>query len=155
MPISTPATQALDRLSISYHIFVHTHPPQSLEQAARERGQNSTQVVRSILFRGGKGDFFLTLMAGPGQISWQKLRRHLGVSRISLATEEEVQRVTGYAVGTVSPFGIPGPLRTLVDESVLTPGERSLGSGVLGAAIILSSGELSRALGKFEIGQFC
>ena len=60
-------------------------------------------------------------MAGPGQISWRKLRAHLGVSRISMATEEEVLAVTGYAVGTVSPLGLAHPIRILADMRYFHP----------------------------------
>ena len=155
MPTSTPATRTLDLLSISYHAFEHSHPPESLEQAARERGQTPGQIIRSILFRYEKEKFFLTLVAGPGQISWRKLRAHLGVSRISMATENEVLAVTGYAVGTVSPLGLPRPLRILADVSVFHPQEISLGSGARGVAIIMKSEDLQWALGKIEVGQFC
>jgi Cys-tRNA(Pro) deacylase len=155
MLISTPATQALDLLSVPYRVFEHLHPPESIEEAARERGQTPDQIIRSILFRYEKVNYFLVLMAGPGQISWRKLRAHLGISRISMATEGEVLAVTGYAVGTVSPFGLPHSIRILADISIFALQEISLGSGVRGVAIILKSADLQRALGKIEVGQFC
>jgi Cys-tRNA(Pro)/Cys-tRNA(Cys) deacylase len=155
MSISTLATQTLDLLCVPYRLFEHPHPPESIEQAARERGQTPGQIIRSILFRYEKENFFLTLMAGPGQISWRKLRAHLGVSRISMASEGEVLAVTGYGVGMVSPLGLPRPIRILADASVFQPEEVSLGSGVRGVAIIMKSADLQRALGKIEVGQFC
>jgi Cys-tRNA(Pro)/Cys-tRNA(Cys) deacylase len=154
MPASTPATQALDLLAIPYRLFEHHHPPESLDQAALERKQAPDQVIRSILFRYGGDKFFLALMAGPGQLSWRKLRLHLGVSRISMATESEVMQVTGYAVGTVSPFGLPHPTRILADGSVFKMEEVSLGSGIRGTAIILKSDDIQRVLGKVEIDDF-
>jgi Cys-tRNA(Pro)/Cys-tRNA(Cys) deacylase len=155
MPVSTPATRALDQSSIPYRIFQHQNLPESLELAARERGQVPEQIIRSILFRYAKDQFFLTLVAGPGQISWRKLRAHLGVTRISMASEEQVLTVTGYAVGTVSPFGAPSPLRILCDVNVFKPVEISLGCGLREVAIIMRSADLQRALGKIELGQFC
>jgi prolyl-tRNA editing enzyme YbaK/EbsC (Cys-tRNA(Pro) deacylase) len=155
MRISTPATQALDLFSVPYRIFVHPHPPISIEQAARERGQTPGQIIRSILFRYEKTNFFLTLVAGPEQISWRKLRAHLDVSRISMATECEVLTVTGYAVGTVSPLGLLLPIRILADVSVFMPEEISIGCGALGVAIIMKSADLQRFLGKIDVGQFC
>jgi Cys-tRNA(Pro)/Cys-tRNA(Cys) deacylase len=154
MTVATPATRSLELLGISYRIFEHPQPPTSLEDAAGQRGQAPEQVIRSILFKCHKEDFFLTLMAGPGQISWRKLRRHMGVSRISMATEEEVLVVTGYPVGAVSPLGLPRPLRILADASVFRLQEISLGSGVRGVAIIMTSADLQQALGKVEIGIF-
>ena len=155
MSASTLAIQTLDLLSIPYRLFEHPHPPESIEQAAHERGQIPGQIIRSILFRYEKKNFFLTLMAGPGQISWRKLRIHLGISRISMASEGEVLAVTGCAVGTVSPLGLQRPIRILADVSVFKPEEVSFGSGVRGVAIIMKSTDLQRALGNIEVGQFC
>jgi len=154
MSPATPATHSLDLLGIPYRLFTHAQPPASLEEAARQRGQEPDQVIRSILFKCHGQDFFLALMAGPGQISWRKLRKHLGVSRISMASEKEVLAVTGYAVGAVSPLGLPQPLLTLADASVFHPEQISLGSGVRGVAIIMKPSDLLRALGKMEIGAF-
>jgi prolyl-tRNA editing enzyme YbaK/EbsC (Cys-tRNA(Pro) deacylase) len=153
--ISTPAMSTLDGLSVPYRVFEHLHQPESLEQAASERGQSPGQIIRSILFRLQKDSFFLTLAAGPIQISWRKLRAHLGVSRISMASEDEVLAVTGYAVGTVSPLGLAQPIPILVDIGIFTPDEISLGSGLPRVAIIMKSMDLRRALGIIEVGQFC
>jgi Cys-tRNA(Pro)/Cys-tRNA(Cys) deacylase len=153
--ISTPATRALDQLAIPYRIFEHKNPPKSLEEAASERGQAPDQIIRSILFRYKKDNFFLTLAAEGKQVSWRNLRSHLGVSRISMATEEEVLGVTGYAIGTVSPLGLARPIRILADTGIFAQDEISLGSGLRGVAIIMKSADLKRALGEVEVGQFC
>ena len=146
-----PVACALDRSSIPYRLFVHAGPVHSLEQAARERDQLPDQVIRSIVFRVGKDEFLMVLVAGDRQVSWPALRRYLGQSRLTLATEEEVRLVTGYERGAVAPFGLPQPLRILVDESVFMPEEVSLGSGVRGTAVIMTSSDLRRALGEVEL----
>ena len=154
MTDSTPAGRALDALGIPYRMFRHSLPPESLEGAARERGQTAEQVVRSILFRSGEKEFILVLIAGAGQISWQRLRAHLGVSRLRMASESEVREVTGCVIGAVSPLGLPNPLRLLADESVFRQEEISMGSGERGAAVILKSADLRKALGRMETGPF-
>jgi Cys-tRNA(Pro) deacylase len=138
-------------MNIPHREFRHPGPVRSLEQAAAERGQRPEQVIRSILFRLSADEFVMVLMAGPGQIDWKTLRRYLGETRLTTASEEEVRRVTGYERGAVAPFGLPAPLRILADESIFAPEEISLGSGVRGTTIILSSADLRRALGDVEI----
>ena len=59
--------------------------------------------------------------------------------------------MTGYKLGAVSPFGLPSPLRILVDESVFKPVEISIGSGERGLTVILRSEDLKNALGDVEI----
>jgi len=145
-----PASLALENLKIPHKVFRHSGQVNSLEQAAQERNQRPGQVVRSILFRLGEGEFIMALVAGPAQISWKRLRQYLGISRISMASEEEVLAITSYHIGAVSPFGLPQPIKIIIDPSVLKEEEISLGSGVRSTAIIMSSSDLLHALNKVE-----
>ncbi len=154
MTLEPPVARALTALGLPHRVFVHLGPVHSLEQAAVERGQTPEQVIRSIVFRLGKDEFVMVLMAGPQQVSWPALRRTLGQSRVTMAREEEVLAATGYAIGAVAPFGLPRPMRVLADENVFAPEEVSIGSGVRGTTIILRSDDLRRALGEVEVGRF-
>ncbi|MFZ1398082.1 MAG: YbaK/EbsC family protein, partial [Candidatus Promineifilaceae bacterium] len=143
--IETAVTRELDQKQIPYTLFRHTGPVRSLEQAAAERGQQPAQVVRSLLFRLAQDEFLMVLVAGPQQIDWKQLRRTLGLSRLTMASAEELLRVTGYEMGAVAPFGLPTPLRILVDQSVLAQEELSMGSGVRGTAVLLKTADLLTA----------
>ena len=93
----------------------------------------------------------MVLVAGREQVDWRKLRQLVGRSRLRMATEEEVLEVTGFRVGTVSPFGMKSPVKVLIDESVLKEEEVSLGSGVRQMAIIMKSADLRHALREARI----
>ena len=147
---STPVTRSLDLLNISYRVFVHAGPVKSLEQAASERGQKPEQIIRSLLFRLSGERFVMALMAGSQQVDWKTLRRVVGEKRLTTASEEEVLRITGYPRGAVSPFGLPQPLRILADPGIFKSQKISIGSGVRGTTVILSSFDLRRALPDFE-----
>jgi len=146
-----PVSNALRELGIPHRIFHHKNPVTSFEQAANERSQRASQVVRSILFRIAEDEFIMVLVAGPVQISWKALRKHLGRSRISMATEEEVLAVTGYRIGTVGPFGLAHPIRVLIEANVIREEEISIGSGIRGRAIILKSANLQKALKNADV----
>ncbi len=151
MTIQTPVTQALDALDIPYQSFTHPGEVRTLEQAAEERGQTPEQIVRSLLFRLSAETFVMVLMAGPQQVNWKKLRRAVGQKRLTTASREEVERVTGYVPGAVAPFGLPQPLRILADSAVFEPDVVSIGSGVRGTTVILKTADLKRGLGRVEI----
>ncbi|OGN95708.1 MAG: hypothetical protein A2Z71_06945 [Chloroflexi bacterium RBG_13_50_21] len=151
---STPVTRFLDELEVPFRFFRHPSPVDSLDQAARERGQRPEQIIRSIVFRLSRGGFVMVLVAGERQVSWQALRQHLGTSRISMATEAEVLQVTGYPLGAVSPFGTKQPIRILVDRGVLREEEISVGSGVRYSAVIMQKQDFFRGLGQAEVGDF-
>ena len=146
-----PISLILEKLGVPHKVFHHEKPVHSFEQAAEDRNQRPGQVVRSILFRVKDGEYAMVLMAGQAQVSWKILRKLLGRSRISMATEEEVLDVTGYRIGTVGPFGLLKPVRMLVDAGLMNEEEVSIGSGMRDKAIILKSTDLVKALENVEI----
>jgi Cys-tRNA(Pro) deacylase len=146
-----PVSLALDKLKIPHRVFTHPGPVNSLEQAARERGQRPEQVVRSILFRTGEDEYLMALVTGPDQISWKALRTYLNQSRLTMANEAEVLAVTGYPIGAVSPFGTKRTMRILIDPGVFVEDEISIGSGVRGTTVILKRADLRRAMGESEV----
>jgi Cys-tRNA(Pro) deacylase len=148
----TPVGAALRALGIPHRVFDHPNPPRSLEEAAAARGHRPDQVIRSLLFRSDLGEHLMVLVAGPAQVPWKALRRHLGRQRISLPSAEEVLAITGYPVGAVAPFGLPEPMRVIVDTGVAGKDELSMGSGERGRAIILESVDLLRALAESAPG---
>jgi Cys-tRNA(Pro) deacylase len=151
---TTIVSKYLESKNIAHRVFRHPGPIHSLEQAARERGQTPDQVVRSIVFRIGRDEFVMVLVAGPDQVSWPVLRKYLDLSRLTMASKEEVLQVTGYETGAVSPFGLPTPMRILVDEAVFAPAEISIGSGERGTTIILTREAMMDGVGEVEVGSF-
>jgi len=146
-----PASIALDVLGIEHRVFLHEKPVTNFEEAASHRQQRPEQIVRTILFQVRADEFVMVLMAGPAQIDWRKLRQLVKRSRVRMATEAEVLEVTGYRVGTVSPFGMKNQARVMMDASVLKEAEISIGSGVRNMAIIMKSEDVRRALGDAEV----
>jgi len=146
-----PASLALDALGIEHRVFIHDKPVSSFEEAASHRNQRPRQIVRSILFNIRPKEYLMVLVAGPDQIDWKKLRQFVKRSRVRMATEDEVLEVTGYRIGTVSPFGMKNQTQVLIDASVLKEDEISVGSGVRNMAIIMQSTDLRRALSTSEI----
>jgi Cys-tRNA(Pro) deacylase len=148
--METPVTRALDKKHIPYRFFQHPGPVKSFEQAARERGQQPEQIVRSLVFRLDEGEYAMVLVAGPQQVPWKALRRFFGRKRLTTASKEDVIRLTGYQPGSVSPFGLNRPMRVVVDVTVFQPAELSIGSGVRGTTVIMRRHDLIQALGDIE-----
>jgi Cys-tRNA(Pro)/Cys-tRNA(Cys) deacylase len=154
MESPSPVSKILTARGIPHQQFTHSGPIHSLEQAAAERNQTIYQIIRSILFRLSDGEYAMVLVAGPYQVSWKALRTHFNQSRLTMASPEEVLQVTGYELGAVSPFGIPPEIPILMDEAVLSQPSVSLGSGVRGTTILLTTENLLKALGEIQTGKF-
>jgi len=150
---STPVTQALEALGVLHRLHVHTSEVRSLAQAARERGLAPGQVVRSILFRLDGGEFVLVLAPGSARVSWPRLRRYLGVSRVTTAAPSDVLEITGYEPGAVSPYGLRRQIRLLADRTLQAHDTLSVGAGIQDAGVVLTRRDLERTL-PLEYGDF-
>jgi Cys-tRNA(Pro) deacylase len=135
----SPALQD-PRLESVEHRVVRHGPVRSLEEAAAARGVTPTQVIKTLVVRRGDDDYLFVLVPGDRTISWPKLRRHLGVNRISMPDADEAFAVTGYVRGTITPLGA---IRTwpVIADSTLS-GEVSLGGGAHGVSIAVDANEL-------------
>ena len=141
----TPAVAAVEASGLRHEI-VRTQPATSAEESARFQGVEPEQLLKSIVVRRGEGDHIFVLVPGPRQIDWKKLRKHLGVSRVSMPDRDEAKRVTGYDVGTITPFGSATTLPVIIDASA-SEGTVTVGGGERGVNIHADVQEMATVLG--------
>ena len=127
------------------HTVITHGPVSSLEEAAQARGVPPSAVVKTLVVRKGEEDYLFVLVPGDRQISWPKLRALLGVSRMSLPDADDALRVTGYARGSITPFGSTHPWPVVADASMAGT-EITLGGGVSGTAVKLLADDAIAAL---------
>jgi Cys-tRNA(Pro)/Cys-tRNA(Cys) deacylase len=121
-------------------------PVRSLAEAARARGVEPADVVKTIVVRRADDDFVFVLVPGDRVISWPKLRALLGVSRLSMPDATTAKNATGYERGTITPFGSTTPWPVVGDERLA--GRRvTLGAGEHGVALAVQADQALRVLG--------
>jgi Cys-tRNA(Pro)/Cys-tRNA(Cys) deacylase len=138
------ARAAIDATGIGYVVTVHG-PVDSLAAAAEARGLQPGQVIRTLVVRRGEGDYLFVLVPGGRSISWPKLRALLGVSRLSMPDADGARGVTGYARGSITPFGAATPWPVIADTAI-PPGPVSIGGGAPGTAFTVDADDLVRVL---------
>lgn len=142
---STPAILALEETSLDYQV-VRTEPAGSAEEAAQIQGIPLGALLRTIVVRRGDDDYLFVLIPAGRRFDWPKLRKHLGVTRLSLPDADEAQAVTGYVRYTITPFGSTRAWPVLVDASVMTEPVVSVGGGARGVNIHLAPTALVEGL---------
>jgi len=141
---SERAISAAEELGLSYGVTRHG-PVRSLEEAAAARGIDPRQLVKTMVVRVSDGDFRFVLVPGGREISWPKLRRLLGVSRLSMPPADVALEVTGYERGTITPLGSSTAWPVVADE--LVSGTISIGGGAHGVGLTVDAEALLDALG--------
>ena len=141
----TPAL-ADPRLEDAEYVVVRHGPVRSLQEAAEERGVPESAVVKTMVIRVSDGEYVFVLVPGDRVIDWAKLRQALGVNRLSLPDEETALAVTGYARGSITPFGASRDLPVIADTR-LAGSIVSIGGGARGVSITMSGDDAVRLLG--------
>ena len=139
------ATGALAASGIEYTLTRHGRVG-SLAEAAAARGVEPRDIVKTLVVRRSEDDFLFVLVPGDREISWPKLRAHLGVNRVSMPDAATALQVTGYERGTITPFGSSTAWPVVADAS-MTGRTVSLGAGAHGVAATVSADDVVRALG--------
>jgi len=141
----TRAAQALAGSGIQHTITRHGRV-NSLKEAASARGVEPGDIIKTLVVRRAEDDYLFVLVPGDRDISWPKLRSHLGVSRLSMPDAATAKDVTGYERGTITPFGSLRPWPVIADAGV--PGRTvSIGAGAHGVAATAHGDDVVRALG--------
>ena len=139
------ALAAVEASGITYRVVRHGHVS-SIAEAAAARGIEPSALLKSIVVRRADDDFLFVLLPGDREISWPKLRALLGVKRMSMPDADTALAVTGYARGTITPFGSTRTWPVVVDASAVGH-EISLGAGASWVGIVAQADDVVRALG--------
>jgi prolyl-tRNA editing enzyme YbaK/EbsC (Cys-tRNA(Pro) deacylase) len=90
------------------------------QEAASAVGTSVEAIVKSLVFI-ADGDPILVLVSGPNRVNVEALGQRLGVT-LEKADADRVKSATGYSIGGVPPFGHPTPLRTVMDQTLMSVG---------------------------------
>ena len=115
----------------------------SLAEAAAARGVEPRDIVKTLVVRRAEDDFLFVLVPGDREISWPKLRAHLGVNRVSMPDAATALEVTGYERGTITPFG-SSTAWPVVADATMTGRTVSMGAGAHGVAATVAADDVVR-----------
>ncbi|KGN37909.1 aminoacyl-tRNA deacylase [Knoellia subterranea] len=138
------AREALEASGIP-HTIARYGPARSLSESAELRGIEPRDIVKSLVVRRGSGDYVFVLVPGDREISWPKLREHLGVNRLSMPPADKAFKATGYERGTITPFGSTTAWPVIVDATAAGR-TISMGAGEHGVGATVAADDLVRAL---------
>jgi prolyl-tRNA editing enzyme YbaK/EbsC (Cys-tRNA(Pro) deacylase) len=114
----TRVTQALTAAGLTVQISAMVQPTRTAAEAAAAAGVTLNQIVKSIILQGASGQLYLFLTAGGNQID-QGVATILTGEPLTQAEAGTIRRITGFAIGGVSPIGHLMPLPTWFDPDLL------------------------------------
>jgi Cys-tRNA(Pro)/Cys-tRNA(Cys) deacylase len=152
----TMPMRVLEEKGIPYEVHQHAHKQYTAEGVAEDLGISVAQVVKAMIVQRSDRQFVLVVAPGDRRLSLRKIGAVLNDKNVALASERDVQRVTGYQVGAVSVLGLRrADVSTYVDRRVLELEQVVISAGRPDAGLALSPAGLMRALEGAELGDLC
>jgi Cys-tRNA(Pro)/Cys-tRNA(Cys) deacylase len=149
MSKTTPATLALDRAGIAYTLATYDYDPSADRiglQAAQALGVAPSAVLKTLIVR-ADGKPACVVLASDSEVSMKKLAAALGAKTADMAPPADAERLTGYRVGGVSPFGQKKRLATVIDATAATLERAYMNGGQRGLQVRLSPADAVTLLG--------
>ena len=97
-------------------IMLDTSARTALE-AASSLGCEVGAIVKSLLFK-TDNSFTLFLVPGDKRASLNKIKKNLSIEDASMASADDVKKITGFTIGGVSPVGHLNKIPIIIDNSL-------------------------------------
>jgi len=143
----TNAARLLDKLKISYQLGEYEVDESDLgaENVARKIGMPLEQVFKTLVARGDKTGILMACIPGGEELNLKALATLSGNKKVELVHLKEVQPLTGYIRGGVSPLGAKKHYPVYLDEKALQFAIIAVSAGMRGCQIYLNPQDLTAA----------
>ena len=148
MAKGTPATIALQKAGIAFTLHEYDYDPNAERigmQAAEALGVDPARLLKTLMARAGN-ETVCVLLPSDREVSLKKLAAAAGTKDAAMLPAAQAERITGYHVGGISPFGQKKRVRVFVEQWALAHHTIVVNGGRRGLQIELGSAELVRVL---------
>jgi Cys-tRNA(Pro)/Cys-tRNA(Cys) deacylase len=147
--MKTNAARILDGMEIEYELHAYDVDEHDLsaENVAGKIGLPLGQVFKTLVVRGDKTGVMMACIPASAELNFKALASVSGNKKTEMVMLKEVQPLTGYIRGGVSPLGAKKKYPVYIDDSALLWPNISISAGVRGYQIIIEPNELIKAAG--------
>jgi len=149
MSKTTPATLALSKAGFAFELATYAYDPDADRvglQAAAAMGVEPARVFKTLMAE-VDGKPVCVVVPSDEEVNMKKLAAAFGGKTAQMMKPADAERLTGYKVGGISPFGQRKAVPTCVEELVALHDTVYLNGGQRGLQICLKPEDLISALG--------
>ncbi len=149
MAKTTPATLALKKAGVAFDLHAYDYDPDAPRvglQAAEALGADPARVLKTLMAE-VDGKPVCAVLASDQEVAMKRLAAVFGGKSAAMMKPADAERITGFKVGGVSPFGQKKRCPTVVDEAALAHARVFVNAGQRGLQAELAPADLVAALG--------
>jgi Cys-tRNA(Pro)/Cys-tRNA(Cys) deacylase len=149
MSKATRATQALTKAGVAFTTHSYDYDPQadSIGLAAAAALGEAPGCVLKTLMIWLDGKPVCAILPSDREVAMKKLASALGGKSAQMMKVPEAERISGYKVGGVSPFGQSRPVPVVIEDSAMALPYAYLNGGQRGLQVRLAPADAVRVLG--------
>lgn len=148
MSKTTRATQALAKVGVAFSVHLYEYDPDAERiglQAAEAIGEEPRRVLKTLMAE-VDGKPVCIVVPSDREVSMKKLAAAFGGKSAAMMKPADAERLTGYHVGGISPFGQKKIVPTAIEESALAEPHVYINGGQRGVQVRLDPKDAQRAL---------
>jgi len=141
----TRAIQFLKAQNIPFDVVEYEHLEKGALFASGAIGMPIEQTIKTLVVELSKKGYLVVLMPGSKSISFKKLAMARNAKRAAMVNAAMAERLTGYLIGGISPFGMKQPLKVVMDGGLLAFDKVAINGGKRGLMLIMSPADILKA----------
>lgn len=140
MAHKTNAARILDQNKIIYELKEYTYDESDLSavNVAGKIGLPIEQVYKSLVARGDKTGVILSCIQGDKELNLKSLAVLSKNKKVELVPLKEIQPLTGYIRGGVSPVGLKKNYPVFISSDIIKQEKIAVSAGLRGFQVFLS-----------------
>jgi len=149
----TRATQALEKAGVTFSVHSYDYDPDADSiglQAAAALGENPGRVLKTLMAL-VDGKPACVILPSDREVAMKKLAAAFGGKSAEMMKPAEAERVTGYKVGGISPFGQMKKIRTVIEQTALANDYVYVNGGQRGLQVRLAPQAIVDALSALAL----
>ncbi len=149
MAKTTPATLALKAAGLAFELQAYDYDPDAPRvglQAAESLGADPARVLKTLMAE-VDGKPVCVILASDQEVAMKRLAAAVGGKSAQMMKPADAERITGYKVGGVSPFGRKRATPVVLDAAALDHPKVFVNAGQRGLQAELAPADLVAALG--------
>ncbi len=152
MSKSTPATLALSKAGVSFEVATYDYDPNAERvglQAAEALGVEPGQVLKTLMAQ-VDGKPVCVIVPSDREVSMKKLAAAFGGKAAAMMKPADAERLTGFKVGGVSPFGQRKKVPTAIEDEAFVLERVFINGGQRGLQVLLAPADAMAAAGAIR-----
>ncbi|ANH06377.1 Cys-tRNA(Pro) deacylase [Shinella sp. HZN7] len=148
MSKTTRATQALARAGVSFTVHTYDYDPDADRvgiQAAEALGEDPGRVLKTLMAE-VDGRPVCVIVPSDREVSMKKLASAFKGKSANMMKPADAERLTGFVVGGISPFGQKKPVPAAIEEAALVHDQVYMNGGQRGLQVRLAPRDALAAL---------